>query len=192
MNQGISMTDTLRDFVEKMNELGIEYMVTGSFAMSAYGEIRMTRDIDIVIALKRDDIDRFVEKFDTSYYVGKESIKRAIDRRSMFNIISNEHGGKIDCIILKDSPHAEKSFERRYKVSVADIDFWVTTKEDLIIAKLNWARDSFSEMQIRDIANLTMSEYNSTYVSDWIDKLDLNEIWAKVGEWKILHSKTEN
>jgi hypothetical protein len=191
MNQGISMTDTLRDFVEKMNELGIEYMVTGSFAMSAYGEIRMTRDIDIVIGLKSDDVGRFIAKFGTSYYVGEQSIKRAIDRQSMFNIINNEHGGKIYCIILKDSDHARKSFEQRYKVSVNDIDFWVTTKEDLIIAKLNWARDSFSELQIRDIANLTMSEYNSAYVSDWIDKLGLNEIWAKVNEWKTLHSKTE-
>jgi hypothetical protein len=77
-------------------------------------------------------------------------------------------------------------------VSVSDIDLWVTTKEDLIVAKLNWARDSFSEMQIRDIANLTMSEYNSSYVTYWIEKLRLNEIWAKVDEWKILHSKTEN
>ncbi len=129
MNQGTSMTDTLRDFVEKMNELGVEYMVTGSFAMSAYGEIRMTRDIDIVIQLNSGDVDRFIEKFDGSYYVGKASIKRAIDRRSMFNIISNEHGVKIDCIILKDSEYAKKSFERRYKVSVAHIGFWVTTKE---------------------------------------------------------------
>ena len=30
------MIETLRDFVVKTNELGIEYMVTGSFAMSAY------------------------------------------------------------------------------------------------------------------------------------------------------------
>jgi hypothetical protein len=192
MTSGISMTDTLRDFVEKIDDLGIEYMVTGSFAMSAYGEIRMTRDIDIVIQLKREDVEGFIEKFEGSYYVGRESINRAIERQSMFNIISNEHGGKIDCIILKDSEYAKQSFERRYKVSVSDIDLWVTTKEDLIVAKLNWARDSFSEMQIRDIANLTMSEYNSSYVTYWIEKLRLNEIWAKVDEWKILHSKTEN
>lgn len=49
MNQGIAMNDTLRDFVKKVNELGIEYMITGSYAMSAYGEIRMTRDIDILL-----------------------------------------------------------------------------------------------------------------------------------------------
>ena len=186
------MNDTLRDFVRKVDELEIPYMVTGSYAMSAYGEIRMTRDIDIVIKLRSRDVDRFIAKFESEYYVGRESIKRAIDRRSMFNVISNEHGGKIDCIILKDSKHAQQSFDRRYKVKVSDIDVWVTTKEDLIIAKLNWAKESFSEMQIRDIANLTMSEYNADYVSDWIGKLRLEEIWEKVDEWKIHHSKTKD
>jgi len=47
-------------------------------------------------------------------------------------------------------------------------------------------------MQIRDVANLTMSEYNSDYVLDWIEKLVLEEIWAKVDEWKTLHSRIEN
>jgi len=192
MNHGISMNDTLHDFVTKVDELGIEYMMTGSYAMSAYGEIRMTRDIDIVIQLKRDDVDRFIEIFEKTYYLGRASVKRAVERRSMFNIISNEHGGKIDCIILKDSEHAKRSFDRRYKIRVSDVGVWVTTKEDLIIAKLNWAKESFSEMQIRDIANLTTSEYNLDYVSDWIEKLHLDEIWGKVDEWKTLHSKTED
>ena len=45
------MIETLRGFVVRANRLGLEYMITGSYAMSAYGEIRMTRDIDIVIQL---------------------------------------------------------------------------------------------------------------------------------------------
>lgn len=49
------MIETLRDFVEKANSPGLEYMITGSYAMSTYGEIRMTRDIDIVIQLSETD-----------------------------------------------------------------------------------------------------------------------------------------
>lgn len=192
MNTGISMADTLRDFVGKMNELGIEYMVTGSYAMSAYGEIRMTRDIDIVIQLNAEDAHRFVDKFSGAYYISEESVQNAILRRSMFNIISNEHGGKIDCIILKDSDYAKIGFARKYKVSAVGIDFWLTTKEDLILAKLDWAKESFSELQIQDIANMTSSDYNSEYVINWIDKLGLQNIWKKVGEWKTQQKKTES
>ena len=192
MNTGISMIETLRDFVAKMNELGIDYMVTGSFAMSAYGEIRMTRDIDVVIQIKEDRINPFTKLFEPGYYVSDESIRRAIANRSMFNVISHEHGGKIDCIVMKDTDFARASFQRRYKVSVAGVDFWTITKEDLIVAKLNWGRETHSEMQIRDIANLTSSEHDAAYVDNWVGRLQLEFIWREVAEWKTRHKRPEN
>jgi len=192
MHKDFSMIGTLRDFVAKANELQIEYMVTGSFAMSAYGEIRFTRDIDVVLQISEDQATRFAQLFMTDYYVSEESVKRAILRRSMFNIINQEHGGKLDCIVMKDTDFARTSFSRRYKVTISGIEFWTTTPEDLIVAKLSWARDTHSEMQIRDIANLTSSEYDSDYVTRWIERLDLWNIWNEVEEWKIHHPKTGN
>lgn len=186
------MIETLRDFVEKANSLGLEYMITGSYAMSAYGEIRMTRDIDIVIQLNEEEIENFVAAFDGDYYISKDSVLRAIRSRSMFNIINQAHGGKIDCIIQKDTAFARESFSRRFKVSVLDIEFWATTKEDLMLAKLMWAKDTRSEMQIRDIANLTESEYDSEYVNKWLVNMDLADIWAVVEQWKIRRDKTEH
>jgi hypothetical protein len=192
MNKGISMIETLRDFVAKANELGLEYMVTGSFAMSAYGEIRFTRDIDVVLQISEGRATRFAQLFTADYYVSEESVKRAISRRSMFNVINHEHGGKIDCIVMKDTDFARTSFSRRYKVTISGIEFWTTTREDLIVAKLSWARDTHSEMQIRDIANLTSSEYDSDYVAGWIERLALESIWNEVEEWKIHRAETEN
>lgn len=188
-NMGVSMIDTLSDFVQKMNELGIAYMVTGSYAMSAYGEVRMTRDIDVVVQLARKEVGAFFNRFKDEYYVSDESVRRALDRKSMFNIISQTHGGKIDCIFPKDTEFAKQSFSRRYKVKVRELEFWTTTKEDLILAKLDWAKDSHSEMQIRDIANLTDSEYDSEYVAGWIRRLNLLGIWSEVEQWKIQHDQ---
>lgn len=182
---GISMIETMRDFIQKVDGLGIEYMVTGSYAMGAYGEIRMTRDIDVIVQLAEKHIESFVDRFKDEYYVSEGSIRRAIDRKSMFNIVSQMHGGKIDCIIQKDTDFARTSFARRYRESVAGVEFWTTTREDLIIAKLDWAKDTGSEMQVRDIANLTASEYDSDYVNDWIKRLGLSEIWKEVELWKI-------
>lgn len=186
------MIETLRDFVEKANSLGIEYMVTGSYAMSAYGEIRMTRDIDIVIQLSEDKLASFVQAFEGEYYISKDSVLRAVRSRSMFNIINQSHGGKIDCIIQKDTAFARESFGRRFKVSAFGMEFRTTTKEDLILAKLNWAKDTRSEMQIRDIANLTESEYDSEYVAKWVAGMDLAGIWTEVEQWKIRREKAEH
>jgi hypothetical protein len=107
----------------------------------------------------------------------------------MFNVISHIHGGKIDCIVMKDTDFARTSFQRKYRVIVSEVEFWTTTKEDLIIAKLNWARDSHSEMQIRDIANLTSSEYDSAYVEAWVGRLQLESIWREVEQWKTQQRK---
>ncbi|QYO65701.1 hypothetical protein [Leptolyngbya sp. 7M] len=155
-------------------------MISDSYAMSVYGEIRTTRDIDVVIELQREDVARFAHAFRDDYYVSDDSIRSAISRRSMFNLISHQHGGKIDCIIGKDTDFARESFRGRIRANIADVIVWVTTKEDLIIAKLNWARDTHSGTQIRDIASLTDSDYDAEYVEHWIDSLGLQNIWSKV------------
>lgn len=191
MNEPYSMIETLRDFVERAGNLGIEYMVTGSFAMSAYGEIRSTRDIDIVIQLSDKQASSMVDIFASEYYISETSVRRAIAKRSMFNMIRQPYGEKIDCIMQKDTEFARTSFGRRRLVKVSGVEFWTTTKEDLIIAKLEWARDSLSEMQIRDIANLTSNEYDSNYVNTWIARLGLSAIWAEVEQWKIRRDKSE-
>ena len=46
MVESNEMLVTLKDVAERLNDLGIEYMVTGSFAMSAYATARTTLDID--------------------------------------------------------------------------------------------------------------------------------------------------
>src|SRR5262245_43353874 len=143
------MIETMRDFIERIDDLGIKYMVTGSYAMSAFGEIRMTRDIDIIVQLAEKDVRPFFTKFESDYYVSEVSIKSALDRKSMFNVVSQAHGGKVDCIVQKDTDFARTSFERRYRERVSGFQFWCTTKEDLVVAKLNWAKESHSEMQIR-------------------------------------------
>ncbi len=186
------MIDTLRDFIEKMERLRIDYMVTGSYAMAAYGEIRMTRDIDIVIDIAANDANGFFELFKDEYYVSENSIRRAIDRKNMFNVVNNIHGGKIDCIVHKNTEFGRSSFARRYREVVADVEFWATTREDLMIAKLQWASDSQSEMQIRDIANLTCKTYDAEYVENWIDRINLRSIWSEVNRWKTQHKPLEN
>lgn len=110
----------------------------------------------------------------------------------MFNVVNREHGGKLDCIVMKDTEFARTSFSRRYKVTISVIEFWTTTREDLIIAKLNGARDTHSEMQICDIANLTSREYDSQYVAGWVERLELQKIWSEVEKWSIRQAKPED
>lgn len=50
--------DVLRDLASKFTQGGIDYMLTGSLAMNYYAQPRMTRDIDVVVALEASDVER--------------------------------------------------------------------------------------------------------------------------------------
>jgi hypothetical protein len=51
-----------------------------------------------------------------------------------------------------------------------DEDFLVS-REDLILSKLVWARDSGSEMQLRDVRTLIDESVDWSYLKDWAAKL---------------------
>jgi len=59
--------DVVRDISRKFEQAGIPYMLTGSMAMNYYAQPRMTRDIDVVIALAPQQIEAIVRLFSPEY-----------------------------------------------------------------------------------------------------------------------------
>ena len=78
-------------FTNRLNDLNVPYMVTGSVASIVYGEPRMTHDIDLVIELSNEDIKGFTALFplDMFYCPPTEVIKVELGRgmRGHFNLI---------------------------------------------------------------------------------------------------------
>jgi hypothetical protein len=66
--------------------------------------------------------------------------------------------------------------ERRQKVSILDFTTYIVSKEDLIISKLWWAKDSYSEIQLGDVKNLLATGYDREYVERWALELRLNNL----------------
>jgi hypothetical protein len=63
-----------------------------------------------------------------------------------------------------------QAFERRKKVNFAGFDVWIISAEDLILAKLIWAKASKSEMPRRDVANLLQTRLDLGYIRSWAVK----------------------
>jgi len=59
----VNRPELLDLFVSPLNDLGLTYMVTGAVAAIVYGEPRLTRDIDVVVALDPGDAQRLAEAF---------------------------------------------------------------------------------------------------------------------------------
>src|SRR5207249_6277653 len=129
---------------------------------------RMTRDIDVVIAIGPTDVERMASLFEPEYYVSKQSIRDSIAHESVFNLIHHESVIKVDFIVRKQSDYRQVEFERRQKVSILDFTTHIVSKEDLIISKLWWAKASHSEVQLIGVKNLLATGYDAAYVERWI------------------------
>lgn len=154
-------------------------MLTGSVAMNYYAMPRMTRDIDVVVLLHKGNVELFVREFSPAYYISPEAVREAVESESMFNLIHTESVVKVDCIVRKSAEYRRTEFERRRAIRLADFTTFIVSKEDLILSKLAWARDSRSEMQLGDARNLLTTEYDRAYLEDWAGKLDVLELLEK-------------
>lgn len=157
----------LHDFAERIEKLDIAYMLTGSMAMMHYAVYRFTADVDVVIDVKSDDAKKIIGAFEPDYYVPHSGVSRAIFSEKMFNVIHRETAFKIACVIKKSNVFQTNVFERRERASFFGREIWVITKEDLIISKLLWAKNSFSEKQLTDIKNLMKTGFDAVYVEKW-------------------------
>ena len=145
--------EVIRRVVAALDVAGVPYMITGSLASSLHGAPRSTQDIDIVVAPNRESLERLLSAFPESrYYVSRNSAFSALRESSMFNVIDHASGWKIDFIIRKAREFSQREFERRVEVSALGMSLYMARPEDVLLAKLEWAKRSGSERQIEDVA----------------------------------------
>lgn len=168
--------EVLREVCSRLETAGIDYMLTGSLAMNYYAQPRMTRDIDMVVALAASDKKRFPEIFTPDFHVDAGSVADAVDHASMFNLLHLESVVKVDMIVRKNSAYRRAEFERRQRVALEDFAFWIVSKEDLILSKLAWAKPSKSEFQLRDVRNLLATGADTDYMRRWAHELSVKSL----------------
>ena len=96
----------------------------------------------------------------------------------MFNIIDNHSGWKADFIICKDRPFSHQEFERKCITKIKGLDVWVTSSEDIILNKLEWAKDSQSEQQFRDALGVAVVQWDrldADYLHKWERELQVGD-----------------
>lgn len=172
----ITELDVLKDVTTRLINNGHDYMLTGSFAMNYYAQPRMTRDIDIVVVLESRDTRRITEIFDDDYYVSREAVEEAIKNYTVFNLVHFESLVKVDMIIRKQEIYRRHEFDRRTQVEITDFKVWIVSKEDLILSKLYWAKESGSEMQLGDVRNLLATPVDIQYLMQWAAELGVDDL----------------
>ncbi len=167
---------------QKLDEAGIAYMFTGSMALTFYSIPRMTRDIDIVVEIDMTHLDRLMSLFSETCYIDRASVQRAIESAGMFNIIHQGLLIKADFIVRKPDAYRVEEFRRRREVQVGTTRLSVVSPEDLLLSKLVWAKDTESEMQMRDVEQLVrnLPDLDWHYIDAWADTLAVYHLVRKI------------
>ena len=188
----MSSTEVLRMLVAALDRFGISYMLTGSFASAYHGASRSTQDIDLVIEAAPEPLQAFVGYLQANqYYADVDTALEALEKRSLFNVIEQSSGWKIDLIIRKARPFGEAEFRRRRLVDFNGIPLFLASAEDVVIAKMEWSKMSGSARQLADVAAILRLQWGTLdldYIQLWTRSLDLqsqlNEV-CKLANIKI-------
>lgn len=182
----MSPGEALKGIVAALDEAGVEYMLKGSFAGSYHGIPRATQDIDFVVDPTEEELGQLVDLLEAQdYYVSLEAAQEALAVRGQFNAIDRKTGWKIDLIIRKERPFSIEEFSRRRRESPLGFSLEVATAEDVLLAKLEWAKQTGSEQQMADAVGILTSQGESldrTYVGTWVEELELEDEWKAAQE----------
>jgi hypothetical protein len=174
--------EVLKEVARRLDGTGIAYMITGSTAANFYAVPRMTRDIDIVVELSERDIGKFILAFEKDHYLEPETVREAVKNKGMFNLIHDQYIIKVDFVVRKDTPYRRREFSRKKRISVDGENLYIVAPEDLILSKLVWAKDSKSEIQLRDVQNLLQSVkgLDRRYLARWGKQLGVDSLYRGV------------
>jgi len=181
----LEQVDLLRRLIEVLERLDIRYMVVGSLASTAYGEPRMTQDIDVILDLRESQVRLLCDAFSSdAFYVSDHAAIEAVRRRGQFNIIHSTSGNKIDLMIVPAGPWGASEMSRRQRTRILpDLEGYCARPEDVILGKMEYYREGGSEKHLRDIAGIlkvSRDLVDCQYVLLWAERLGLSEIWKTV------------
>jgi hypothetical protein len=159
-----------------LEQVGIPYMVTGSFAVNFYGIPRTTHDIDFVVEIRASDAERFVGAFPRDFYADEDMVRQAIASQAMFNVIDPASGVKIDFWIVKPNPFDQERFRRRREQTIFGERVFMPTPEDTIISKLLWYQEAQTDKHLNDargVWEIQKDTLDKEYLNRWVSRLGL-------------------
>lgn len=181
----MDQSDLLRFLVAALEEERIPYMLVGSFASMAYGEPRLTRDIDVVVDLGPEQVSGLCTRFPPpNYYLDPSSVDDAVRSRRPFNAIHVASGTRIDFLPRRLDEWGTEEFSRRERVALLpDCRGYTARPEDVVIGKLLYFHEGGSEKHVRDIAGvlqISADRVDAAYIARWAKRLGVDEVWEAI------------
>ena len=177
----------IQKFIEPLNELNIEYVITGSVASIVYGNPRLTHDIDLVVNINKNQVEIFLSKFDPDMFYLPPSdifqIELKRDSHGHVNIIHLESGFKSDIYFIGNSDLQRWALENFIEIEFFDMNLRLAPIEYIIVNKLIFYKDAKMQKHILDIQGILENSeamINFSILNSFIKKYKVEDIWDSV------------
>ncbi|WP_456474796.1 DUF6036 family nucleotidyltransferase [Candidatus Pyrohabitans sp.] len=145
-----TLEEVVNEIVKILENLEIDYVIVGGIAVSGWGNIRTTRDVDIIINLEGKDIKRLVEALkERDFSVTVEDIKDALKEKTHFTIFDLKSEYHIDAKGVYGI-REKRSLETKKPIVLEGTKIYIASPEDTIANKLLFG----SEQDIRDAMSI--------------------------------------
>ena len=167
-----------------LESLGVRHHVGGSFASSIHGVPRQTRDLDLVAELMPGHVAPFSARLQADFYLDGETMRRAIERRSHFNLIHHATGFKVDLFISGTGAFDRAEMERAAPYPLGEDpprSVLIKSAEDTLLRKLAWYRlgGEVSDRQWNDILGIVRTQagrLDLSYLRTWAPQLEVADL----------------
>jgi len=145
-------------FIDKLDEVKVQYFITGSVASIVYGEPRLTHDIDLVISLEPEKVKEFIKVFNIAefYCPPAEILKIELNRslRGHFNIIHHKTGFKADIYFIGKDEFQFWAMNNKKRIDFLGKILFIAPIEYVIVKKLEYYQEGKAEKHILDIKGM--------------------------------------
>lgn len=156
-----------------LERLNIPYLITGGLAVVVWGRPRFTADIDIVVELKKrnlNELERALRRLTPIGSIDTQMMQEAFERQEEFNVVDHTSGMKVDFWILKKTAFDRSRLKRRVAKKILNTRLFFISPEDLLLTKLSWYKESESTRQLEDagsILAISGKKLDRAYVKRW-------------------------
>lgn len=183
----MSPPDAFEPLRSALEQAGIRFAIGGSWASTAFGEPRLTNDVDILAEFTEEALRRFLNSLPDTFYIDPEDALNAIRRGRSFNVIHMQTAFKFDFFPASAFAVGREELDRAIYLSGTGLSKTpapFVTPEDVLLAKLCWFRSGgeVSEVQWRDIEGIVRgraSTLDRTYMQKSAGKLGVRDLLDK-------------
>jgi hypothetical protein len=186
MPSSLPEPDLLLAFIRPLEQAGVEYMISGSVAAMAYGQPRLTTDIDVIVSIDLPKAIRLAQLFssDEFYFPPVDIIATELTRetRGHFNILHIDSGFKADIYLRGTDSFRIWALERVRKMNLGEMTVRMAPPEYVIIRKLEYFREGGSEKHLRDIRLMVENSrelIDSKALTIFVQERGLESEWQK-------------